>query len=88
MKVDEHVAVAPVPDRVHAENVSVTPASAIVTVPNGVIAVPGDVSVTVTLQAEPWLITTGESQVTVVVVALGLTTMLAVPLLTLCVVSP
>ena len=79
VKVEEHVAVAPVPDRVHAVNVPVTPVSAMVTVPLGVIAVPGDVSVTVTLQAEPWLMTTGEAQVTAVVVVLGLTTMLAVP---------
>ena len=79
VNVEEQVAVAPVPDRVQVVNVPVTPVSAIVTVPDGVIAVPGDVSVTVTLQAEPWLITTGEAQVTAVVVVLGLTTILAVP---------
>ena len=79
VNVEEHVAVAPVPDRVHVVNVPVTPVSAIVTVPLGVIAVPSDVSVTVTLQAEPWLITTGEAQVTAVVVVRLFTTMLADP---------
>ena len=79
MKVEEHVAVAPVPARVQVVNEPVTPVSAIVTVPDGVMAVPGDVSVTVTLQAEPWLMTTGEAQVTAVVVILTLTSMLAVP---------
>jgi hypothetical protein len=73
VNVEEHVAVAPVPDRVHVVNVPVTPVSAIVTVPDGVIAVPGEVSVTVTLQVEPWLITTGEVQLTVVEVARRLT---------------
>jgi hypothetical protein len=53
VKVDEHVAVAPVPDRLHVVKVPVTPVSAMVTVPDGVIAVPGDVSVTVTLHVEP-----------------------------------
>jgi len=38
------------------------------TVPVGVVAPVEDVSVTVTLQVEPWLITTGVVQVTVVVV--------------------
>ena len=79
VNVEEHVAVAPVPARVHVVNVPVTPVSAIVTVPDGVIAVPGEVSVTMTLHAEPWLITTGEAQVTAVVVVLGLTTILEVP---------
>ena len=79
VNVDEQVAVAPVPARVQVVNVPVTPVSAIVTVPLGVMAVPGEVSVTVTLQAEPWLITTGEAQVTAVVVVLGLTTILADP---------
>ena len=79
MKVEEQVAVAPVPVRVHAVNVPVTPVSAIVTVPDGVIAVPGDVSVTVTLQAEPWLITTGEAHVSAVVVVRLFTTILVDP---------
>jgi hypothetical protein len=38
-------------------------------------------SVTVTVHVEAWLITTGVVQLTVVVVVLGLTTMLVVPLL-------
>ncbi len=75
------VAEAVVPAKVHVVNVPVTPVSESPTVPVGVIAVPGEVSVTVTLHAEPWLITTGVAQATVVVVARGLTTMLAVPLL-------
>ncbi len=63
--------------------VPVTPVWLSDTVPVGVTNVPGEVSVTVTLQVEPWLITTGVLQLTVVVVARGLTTMLAVPLLPL-----
>ena len=38
--------------------------------PEGVTAVPAELSVTVTLHAEPWLITTEVAQVTVVVVVL------------------
>ena len=56
--------------------------------PVGVIGVPGEVSVTVTVQVEPWLIATGEVQLTVVVVARLLTTMLVVPLLEAWVESP
>ncbi len=81
MNVEVHVADAVVPARVHVVNVPVTPVSLNATVPVGVMAVPGEVSVTVTLHVEPWLITTGVAQATVVVVARGLTTMLAVPLL-------
>lgn len=40
-----------------------------------------EVSVTVTVQVEAWLMTTGVVQLTVVEVVLGLTVMLAVPLL-------
>jgi hypothetical protein len=43
--------------------------------------VPAEMSVTVTVQVDPWLITTGVVQLTVVVVARELTTMLVVPLL-------
>lgn len=75
------VAAAVVPERVHVVNDPVTPVWLKVTVPVGVMNVPAEVSVTVTLQVEPWLITTGVVQVTVVVVALLLTTMLVVPLL-------
>jgi hypothetical protein len=53
-----------------------------VMVPVGVVGLE-DVSVTVPVQVEPWLTTTGVLQLTVVVVARRLTTMLAVPLLEL-----
>ncbi len=76
------VADAVVPARVHVVNDPVTPVSLRATVPVGVTKVPAiEVSVTVTLQVEPWLIATGVVQLTVVLVVLRLTTMLAVPLL-------
>lgn len=84
MNVEEHVAAAVVPASVQVVNVPVTPVSLRPTVPVGVLVVPGETSVTVTLQVEPWLITTGVVHDTVVVVARGLTTMLVVPLLELC----
>ena len=66
----------------HVVNVLVTPEAASDIVPEGVIAVPRDVSVTVTVQAEPWLITTGEAQETlVVVVRLLIVTEVLTPLL-------
>lgn len=83
VKVELHVATAVVPARVQVVNVPVTPVSVRATVPVGVMNVPGEVSVTVTLQVEPWLTTTGVAQLIVVVVALLLTTMLVVPLLEL-----
>ena len=49
-------------------NEPVTPVSLRLTVPVGVVAPEADVSVTVTLHVEPWLITTGDVHVTVVVV--------------------
>ena len=81
VKVEVHVAEAVVPARVQVVKVPVTPVSESATVPVGVLVVPGETSVTVTLHVEPWLITTGVVQLTVVVVALLLTTMLVVPLL-------
>ncbi len=81
VKVEVQVADAIVPASVQVVNDPVTPVSLRATVPVGVIAVPGEVSVTVTLHVEPWLITTGVVQLTVVVVARGLTTILVVPLL-------
>jgi len=81
VNVEVHVAEAVVPARVHVVNVPVTPVSESPTVPVGVLVVPGETSVTVTLHVEPWLITTGVVQLTVVVVARLLTTMLVVPLL-------
>ena len=88
VNVEVHVADAVVPANVHVVKVPVTPVSLRATVPVGVLVVPGDTSVTVTVQVDPWLITTGVVQLTVVVVALLLTTMLVVPLLEACVVSP
>ena len=81
VKVDVQVAEAVVPAKVQVVKDPVTPVWLKATVPVGVIAVPGDVSVTVTLQVEPWLITTGVVHETVVVVTRGFTTMLVVPLL-------
>jgi hypothetical protein len=66
VKVEVHVAEAPVPARVHVVNEPVTPVSLRLTVPVGVVAPVADVSVTVTVQVEPWLITTGLVQETVV----------------------
>lgn len=83
MKDELHVALAVVPAKVQVVNVPVTPVSDSETVPVGVTNVPGDVSVTVTVQDEAWLITTGVVQLMVVVVDLTLTTMLVVPLLPL-----
>jgi hypothetical protein len=80
--VEVQVAEAVVPARVHAVKVPVTPVWLNATVPVGVRKVPAaDVSVTVTVHVEPWLITTGVVQLTVVEVVLGLTVTLAVPLL-------
>jgi len=74
------VAEAVVPARVHVVNVPVTPVSLNATVPVGVMNVPADVSVTVTVHVEAWLIMTGVEQLTVVVVVRGVTVMLVVPL--------
>jgi hypothetical protein len=65
VNVDVQVAVDVVPARVQVEKVPVTPDSLRATVPVGV-ADPEEV--TVTLQVEPWLTTTGELQETAVVV--------------------
>ncbi len=82
--VDVHVAAAVVPLRLQVVKVPpVMPVSDSATVPVGVMKVPAELSVTVTVQVEPWLATTGEVQVTAVIVVRGLTTMLAVPLLPL-----
>ena len=84
-KVEEHVADAAVPERVQVVKVPVTPFSVSVTVPVGVVAPVLEVSVTVTVQLDASLATTGLVQETVVeVLAAGwLTTTLAVPLLEL-----
>ena len=83
VNVEVHVADAVVPARVQVVNVPVTPTSLRPTVPVGVLVVPGETSVTVTVHVEPWLITTGVVQETVVVVARRFTTILVVPLLEL-----
>ena len=79
MKVEVHVADAVVPASVHVVKLPVTPVWLNVTVPVGVLVVPAEVSVTVTVHVDPWLMTTGVVQETVVVVTRGLTTMLVVP---------
>ena len=81
VKVEVQVADAVVPARVQVVNDPVTPVSESATVPVGVMNVPTEVSVTVTVHVEPWLITTGVVHEIVVVVARMLTTMLEVPLL-------
>jgi len=79
---DVQVADAVVPDRVHDVKDPVTPVSLNVTIPVGVTKAPAtDVSVTVTVHVEAWLITTGVVQLAVVLVVLRLTTILVVPLL-------
>jgi hypothetical protein len=77
------VAEAVVPLKEHVVNVPVTPVWESVTVPVGVLVVPAAVSVTVTVQVDAWLATTGVVQLTVVVVVRRLTTILVVPLLEL-----
>jgi hypothetical protein len=82
VKVEVQVADAVVPASVHVVNVPVTPVWLRATVPVGVRKDPAaEVSVTVTVQVEAWLITTGVVQLTVVEVVRGLTTTLVVPLL-------
>jgi hypothetical protein len=90
LKVEVHVADAVVPDKVHVVNVPpVTPVSESETVPVGVRNVPAaDVSVTVTVHVEAWLMNTGVVQLTVVDVVRGLIVMLVVPVLPPWVVSP
>ena len=81
VKVEVHVAEAVVPAKVQVVKDPVTPVWLKPTVPVGVMKVPAEVSVTVTLHVEPWLITTGVVHETVVVVTRGFTTTLVVPLL-------
>jgi hypothetical protein len=80
--VEVHVAEAVVEvPKVHVVNEPVTPVSDRVTVPVGVMNVPSEVSVTVTVHVEPTLMSTGVVQLTVVVVARLLTVILVEPLL-------
>jgi hypothetical protein len=89
VNMEVHVALAVVPASVQVVKVPVTPVSVSETVPVGVRNVPAaEVSVTVTVHVEPWLIATGVVQLTVVEVVLGLTVMLVVPLLPLWLLSP
>ena len=81
VNVEVHVAEAVVPARVQVVKVPVTPVSLSATVPVGVMNVPAELSVTVTLHVEPTFTTTGVVQVIVVVVVRLFTTMLVVPLL-------
>ena len=81
VNVEVHVAAAVVPARVQVVKDPVTPVSLRATVPVGVLVVPAETSVTVTVQVDPWFTTTGVVQLTVVVVARRLTTILVVPLL-------
>jgi len=83
VNVEVHVADAVVPARVQVVKVPITPVSLNTTLPVGVMNGPGDVSVTVTVQVEPWLTTTGVVHVTAVVGGRSSTVMLAVPLLPL-----
>ena len=53
VKVEVHVADAVVPARVHVVKDPVTPVSLSATVPVGVMNVPPEVSVTVTVQVDP-----------------------------------
>lgn len=68
VNVEVHVAVAPVPDRVQVVNVPVTPVTERLTVPVGVVGPGVVVSVTVAVQVDAWLTTTGPVQDTLVVV--------------------
>jgi hypothetical protein len=79
--VEVHVADAVVPAKVQVVNVPVTPVSESATVPVGVAVDPVDVSVTVTLHVDAWLIATGVIQLTIVDVAIGVTVTLVVPVL-------
>ncbi len=73
VKVLVHVAVAVVPDKLQALNVPVAvPETVRATEPVGVVAPVREVSITVAVQSEPWLITTGVvGQATLVVVGCG-----------------
>jgi hypothetical protein len=80
VKVEVHVAAEVVPDNMQVVNEPVTPVWESETVPVGVRKVPAvEVSVTVTLQVDPWLTFTGVVQDIAAVVVRGLTRMLAVP---------
>src|SRR2546427_12815119 len=85
-----HVAVSAVVPalRVHVVNAPVAPLIAKVSIPVGVLVGPGDVSVTITVQALPWPITTGDVHDIAVLVARNVTVIVVVPPLPLWLVSP
>jgi len=87
--VTEHVAVAPVPDKVQGDPTKVPVLLVVkVTVPVGVLAVPGDVSVTVAVHVPACPVLSVAGQASVVVVARLLTVTLALPVLVAWVASP
>jgi len=80
--VTEHVAVAPVPARVHGDVVNVpVPRDVNATVPVGVLTVPDEVSVTVAVHVPACPTARVVGQASVVVVARLLTVTLALPVL-------
>lgn len=81
VNVEVHVAVAVVPARVQVVNWPETVVSVNATLPVGVMKPPMEVSVTDMVQVEPILITTGDVQLTVVVVLRRFTVILAALLL-------
>jgi hypothetical protein len=78
-----HVAEAVVPDSVHVPPKVPVWLVARPTVPVGVMKVPGELSVTVTLHVDKDPTLMGEVQLILVVVDLGLTVILVVPVLVL-----
>lgn len=83
MYVTLQVAEAVVPDSVHGPLKVPVLFEARPTVPAGVMKVPGELSVTVTLQVDAVATVTGDVQLMLVAVDLGLTAMLVVLLLPL-----
>ena len=81
--ITEHVAEAVVPDRTHEPLKVPVLFETKAKVPVGVMNVPSEVSVTVTLHVEAVPTVTGEVQLIVVDVVRGFTVMLVVPLLPL-----
>ena len=77
VNITEHEPAASV--HVAALNVPAAPLLLQVTVPVGVLVVPAAVSVTVAVQVDAWLTTTGEVHETAVEVVLRLTVRVAVP---------
>ena len=88
MNVELHVADAVVPDRLQGLKEPVTPLTLKDTVPVGVMNVPSEVSVTVTVHVDAWFIVTVDGlHATDVVVVRSVTVSMNVPLLPVWVVS-